>query len=141
MRAVPEACSPNTFRRLATVAGLRAFEVIGEGGQEPDAENAGAGIWLRFTKEKEVFEAQTFSNFFRFPMLFLCGLFFPIAALPVFLRPLSFLLPLTYGADPLHGAVPRTAQMPTPVSMAILAGFCTVLFLASLRNVRRKWIM
>jgi ABC-2 type transport system permease protein len=26
----------------------------------------------------EVFEAQTFSNFFRFPMLFLCGLFFPI---------------------------------------------------------------
>jgi len=25
----------------------------------------------------EVFEAQTFSNFFRFPMLFLCGLFFP----------------------------------------------------------------
>ncbi|MCK7507899.1 MAG: ABC transporter permease [Desulfobacterales bacterium] len=28
---------------------------------------------------KEVFEAQTLSNFFRFPMLFLCGLFFPIA--------------------------------------------------------------
>ncbi|MFA6807663.1 MAG: ABC transporter permease [Eubacteriales bacterium] len=27
---------------------------------------------------KEVFEAQTFSNFFRFPMLFLCGLFLPI---------------------------------------------------------------
>jgi ABC-2 type transport system permease protein len=25
----------------------------------------------------EVFEAQTFSNFFRFPMIFLCGLFFP----------------------------------------------------------------
>ncbi|MTI96726.1 MAG: ABC transporter permease [Firmicutes bacterium] len=26
----------------------------------------------------EVFEAQTFSNFFRFPMIFLCGLFLPI---------------------------------------------------------------
>ena len=26
----------------------------------------------------EVFEAQTFSNFFRFPMMFLCGLFIPI---------------------------------------------------------------
>jgi ABC-2 type transport system permease protein len=37
----------------------------------------------------EVFEAQTFSNFFRFPMLFLCGLFFPISRLPVVLRPLS----------------------------------------------------
>ena len=37
----------------------------------------------------EVFEAQTFSNFFRFPMVFLCGLFLPIENLPVFLRPLS----------------------------------------------------
>jgi len=45
----------------------------------------------------EVFEAQTFSNFFRFPMIFLCGLFFPISALPVFLKPLAYALPLTYG--------------------------------------------
>ncbi|MFP4285925.1 MAG: ABC transporter permease, partial [Desulfovermiculus sp.] len=42
---------------------------------------------------REVFEAQTFSNFFRFPMLFLCGLFFPIQQLPVFLKPISFALP------------------------------------------------
>ncbi|NLA04976.1 MAG: ABC transporter permease, partial [Firmicutes bacterium] len=47
----------------------------------------------------QVFEAQTFSNFFRFPMLFLCGLFIPITSLPVFIRPLSYALPLTYGAD------------------------------------------
>ena len=40
---------------------------------------------------KQVFEAQTFSNFFRFPMLFLCGLFIPISDLPVFLRPISLL--------------------------------------------------
>ena len=43
---------------------------------------------------KEVFEAQTFSNFFRFPMLFLCGLFFPVEQLPVWLKPLSYALPL-----------------------------------------------
>ena len=36
---------------------------------------------------KEVFEAQTFSNFFRFPMLFLCGLFLPISELPIFYVP------------------------------------------------------
>ncbi|HPV59656.1 MAG TPA: ABC transporter permease, partial [Rectinema sp.] len=30
----------------------------------------------------EVFEAQTFSNFFRFPMIFLCGLFLPVSKLP-----------------------------------------------------------
>ena len=88
----------------------------------------------------EVFEAQTFSNFFRFPMVFLCGLFFPIADLPVFLRPLSYILPLTYGADILHGAVNRTAQMPVGLNLLVLAGFCAALFLVSLRNIQRKWI-
>ena len=90
---------------------------------------------------KEVFEAQTFSNFFRFPMIFLCGLFFPIDRLPVFLRPLSYVLPLTYGADVLHGAVNHTARMPLPVDFTLLALFCLGLFLASLRNIRRKWIL
>ncbi len=88
----------------------------------------------------EVFEAQTFSNFFRFPMVFLCGLFFPIAALPVFLRPLSYAMPLTYGADLLHGAVTRTARMPAGMNLAILAGFCVLLFFISMRNIRKRWI-
>jgi ABC-2 type transport system permease protein len=89
---------------------------------------------------REVFEAQTFSNFFRFPMVFLCGLFFPVAKLPVFLRPLSYAFPLTYGTDLLHGAVNRTAQMPGWLDGAALAGSCAVLFVFSLRAVRRKWI-
>jgi len=89
----------------------------------------------------EVFEAQTFSNFFRFPMIFLCGLFIPLDRLPIFLRPLSYVLPLTYGADLLHGAVNHTARMPFPADFGILALFCLVLFLASLRNIRRKWIL
>ena len=88
----------------------------------------------------EVFEAQTFSNFFRFPMVFLCGLFFPVEDLPAALQPLSYLLPLTYGADPLHGAVSHTARMPSMLSFAALAAFCVVLFLVSLGNVRKRWI-
>ena len=90
---------------------------------------------------KEVFEAQTFSNFFRFPMIFLCGLFFPIERLPVWLRPLSYVLPLTYGADILHGSIHRPAHMPLALDFGLLAAFCTVLFAVSLRNIRRKWIM
>jgi len=89
----------------------------------------------------EVFEAQTFSNFFRFPMLFLCGLFLPIAQLPVWLRPLSYVLPLTYGADLLHAAVGDAAHMPVALNFILLAAFCVVLFALSLRNVRRKWIV
>jgi len=89
----------------------------------------------------EVFEAQTFSNFFRFPMIFLCGLFFPIEKLPIFLRPLSYLMPLTYGTDLLRGATQAENTMPYPLDFVLLAAFCILLFLASLRNINRKWIM
>jgi len=88
----------------------------------------------------EVFEAQTFSNFFRFPMIFLCGLFFPINALPVFLKPLSYALPLTYGADMLHGAIHGGMRMSFPLDLTILAAFCILLFILSLRNISRRWI-
>jgi ABC-2 type transport system permease protein len=89
----------------------------------------------------EVFEAQTFSNFFRFPMIFLCGLFFPIDSLPVFLRPLSYLFPLTYGADILHGAIHGQSILPLGLDFSIIAGFCIILFYFSLRNIHRKWIV
>lgn len=89
----------------------------------------------------EVFEAQTFSNFFRFPMLFLCGLFIPIARLPVFLRPLSYLLPLTYGADILKAAINRDGRLPLWLSFPVLLLFAAGLFLASLHNIRRKWVL
>jgi len=89
----------------------------------------------------EVFEAQTFSNFFRFPMIFLCGLFFPIEKLPVFLKPLSFLLPLTYGVDVLHWAVNGDNFIPLLLDFGLLCAFCVLLFTASLWNIKRKWIL
>ncbi len=89
----------------------------------------------------EVFEAQTFSNFFRFPMIFLCGLFFPIEKLPVFLRPVSYALPLTYGADVLHGAVHGGHALPFSLDLAALGAFCVGLFAVSLWNIKRKWIL
>ncbi len=89
----------------------------------------------------EVFEAQTFSNFFRFPMIFLCGLFFPVDVLPVFLRPLSYLLPLTYGVDILHGAIQGKNMMPVSLDFLAIAFFCVTLFYFSLKNLYRKWII
>jgi ABC-2 type transport system permease protein len=89
---------------------------------------------------REVFEAQTFSNFFRFPMLFLCGLFFPISQLPIWLRPLSYFLPLTYGADVLHASIGQANNIPLALDFSLLVAFCAGLFTISLRNIRRKWI-
>ena len=48
---------------------------------------------------KEVFEAQTLSNYFRFPMVFLCGVFLPVDAMPVPIQFIAHLLPLTYSVD------------------------------------------
>jgi len=89
----------------------------------------------------EVFEAQTFSNFFRFPMLFLCGLFIPLTSLPVFLQPLSFPLPLTYGADILKAAINGDGILPLWVSFPVLLVFGVGLFLFSLHNIKRKWVL
>ncbi len=90
---------------------------------------------------KEVFEAQTFSNFFRFPMIFLCGLFFPIEQFPIWLKPLSYILPLTYGTDILHSSINQAGHLPLLLDFSLLIAFCVVLFLVSLRNIRRKWIL
>jgi ABC-2 type transport system permease protein len=90
---------------------------------------------------REVFEAQTFSNFFRFPMIFLCGLFFPIEKLPVFLRPLSYAMPLTYGVDILHGSVHAGNMMPYALDLGALGAFCIGLFAVSLQTINRKWIL
>jgi len=88
----------------------------------------------------EVFEAQTFSNFFRFPMMFLCGLFIPIENLPSFLRPLSYMLPLTYGADILKQSINHAGSIQLWINLIVLLGFATVLFLISTRNIQKRWI-
>lgn len=89
----------------------------------------------------EVFEAQTFSNFFRFPMLFLCGLFIPVQELPLFLQLFSFALPATYGADILKSSINGNGFIPLWISFTVLLCFSLFLFLFSNRNIQRKWIL
>jgi ABC-2 type transport system permease protein len=88
----------------------------------------------------EVFEAQTFSNFFRFPMIFLCGLFFPVERLPGWLKPVSYVLPPTYGADALHEAIHNGGYLSPWFDLLVMAVFCGLLYLASLHIISRKWI-
>ncbi|NLN06030.1 MAG: ABC transporter permease [Firmicutes bacterium] len=88
----------------------------------------------------EVFEAQTFSNFFRFPMMFLCGLFIPIRTLPAFIRPLPFILPLTYGVDILKTSINADGFIYPGLSLVVLLAFCLGLFLTSIHNIKSKWI-
>ena len=54
---------------------------------------------------REVFEAMTLMNFFRFPILFVSGVFIPLAAMPGWTRPVAFVSPLTYVVELLRFGV------------------------------------
>jgi len=88
---------------------------------------------------KEVFEAQTLANLFRFPMIFLSGVFIPIETLPLPVRVISYFLPLTYSAESLRNSllIPRSI-IPYWISIFILAAFSLVLYWSSVRVLRRR---
>jgi len=88
---------------------------------------------------KEVFEAMTMSNFFRFPMIFLCGVFFPVPSMPYPLPIISFLLPLTYTVDGLkHCLFEDKEIIPLHLDLLILLGFVFLLFGLSLFIFKKR---
>ncbi len=88
---------------------------------------------------KEVFEAMTMSNFFRFPMIFLCGVFFPVTSMPFPLPVLSYLLPLTYTVDGLkHCLLEYKGTIPLYLDLLILFGFVILLFNLSLSIFKKR---
>jgi ABC-2 type transport system permease protein len=88
---------------------------------------------------KEVFEAMTMSNFFRFPMIFLCGVFFPVSAMPYPLPVLSYFLPLTYTVDGFkHCVLEAKGTIPLYLDLLILLGFVFLLFGLSLFIFKKR---
>jgi ABC-2 type transport system permease protein len=87
---------------------------------------------------KEVFEAQTLANAFRFPMMFLGGVFVPVASLPLGLQIVARALPLTYAVEVLHVAMIGGELSLAVLDLAILAGFTVVLFGLAVRVLARR---
>lgn len=85
---------------------------------------------------KEVFEAQTLSNYFRFPMIFLCGVFLPVTEMPLILGYIGKLLPLTYSVEILRSLM--VSQKPIMVNLLILTVFSLALPILSLIQFRRN---
>ena len=83
----------------------------------------------------EVFDAMTLSNFFRFPMVFLCGVFAPLATLAPPLRVVASVLPLTYTVDALRHLLLSGVgtHFSFTADLGISALFATVLYLAAVR--------
>jgi ABC-2 type transport system permease protein len=81
----------------------------------------------------------TMSNFFRFPMIFLCGVFFPVSSMPYPLSILSYLLPLTYTVDALKYCLLKNKGMiPLFLNLLILLGFVFLLFSLSLFIFKKR---
>jgi ABC-2 type transport system permease protein len=68
------------------------------------------------------------------------GLFVPILWLPISIRPLSYILPMTYGVDILHGAINGEHILSLTAVLVVIDAFCMFLFWLSLLNIRRRWI-
>jgi ABC-2 type transport system permease protein len=77
---------------------------------------------------KEVFEAQTLANVFRFPMMFLGGVFVPVASFPPGLQVVARLLPLTYAVEALDIAMTGGSSTTAIVALGILAAFTATFF-------------
>ena len=82
---------------------------------------------------REVFEAQTLANFFRFPMIFLCSVFVPLAAMPPGLRLLARCLPLTYTVEALREALAGATFGTAGADLLALGGFAVALFVLAAR--------
>jgi len=88
---------------------------------------------------REVFEAMTLSNFFRFPMIFLCGVFFPLTSMPLILQIIGYGLPLTYSVDALRQSLlTGGGLLHRWIDILILLGFCFFLFEISVAIFRRR---
>jgi ABC-2 type transport system permease protein len=87
---------------------------------------------------KEVFEAQTLANAFRFPMMFLGGVFVPLVLLPGWLQVVARLLPLTYAVEALRVAVTGGDLLRALLDLLVLAVFTAVFFWLALRTLARR---
>ena len=88
---------------------------------------------------KEVFEAQTLANLFRFPMIFLSGVFIPIVTLPLPVQIISYFLPLTYSVESLRNSLLISHNIiPYWVSILILAVFSFALYWMSVRILKKR---
>ena len=80
---------------------------------------------------KSVESASGISSAINFPMMFLSGVFFPLALLPAFLAPIVRAMPLTYLADAFRQITIGGSQtFPMWIDLAVLAAWglvCTIL--------------
>ena len=88
---------------------------------------------------KEVFEAQTLANFIRFPMIFLCGVFFPLSAMPPVLKHIAYVLPLTYTVRGVQQALGSVQSNNVIIDVLVLIAFTLAFIFPAVRLLARRF--
>ena len=89
---------------------------------------------------KEVFEAQTLLNLPRFIMVFLCGVVYPVSAMPLALQCIAYLLPLTYTVEGLRQSFSPNPSAVIFVDALVLIIFFTLFILPATKLLQRKFM-
>jgi ABC-2 type transport system permease protein len=89
---------------------------------------------------KEVFEAQTLLNLPRFIMVFLCGVVYPISAMPSTLQYIAYLLPLTYTVEGLRQSFSPNPSAVIFIETLMLIIFFTIFILPTTKLLRRRFV-
>jgi ABC-2 type transport system permease protein len=89
---------------------------------------------------KEVFEAQTLLNLPRFIMVFLCGVVYPISAMPPALQYIAYLMPLTYTVEGLRQTFSSNLSTIIFVDALVLLGFFTLFILPAKKLLQRRFV-
>jgi ABC-2 type transport system permease protein len=88
---------------------------------------------------REVFEAQTLLNLPRFLMVFLCGVVYPVSALPEGLQLLARLLPLTYTVQGLKASIFQAGGPALLRDFLVLSFFLILFLLPAIRLLQRRF--
>jgi ABC-2 type transport system permease protein len=88
---------------------------------------------------REVFEAQTLANLFRFPMIFLSGVFLPISSMPLPAQVIAYALPLTYAVEGLRYALFGRCETLIPlVGLPVMLFYGLAFFLGSVHVLEKR---
>ncbi|NQT84418.1 ABC transporter permease [bacterium] len=88
---------------------------------------------------REVFEAMTLLNFFRFPILFISGVFMPLETLPGWVKPVAMLSPMSHVVELLRFGVSGKSYFSTLwIPVTVVFAFVAVGWLAAGPAFRRS---
>jgi ABC-2 type transport system permease protein len=103
---------------------------------------SGLGILLAARASSTPSEIMMLANLVRLPLIFVSGVFIPIADMPEWGQRVAPLSPLSYSADLIRAGLGGTAYFPTSVSIAALTAFTACfLFLAHVFHRRSQGVM